>query len=202
MNKNSTIKLLAMAGIAAALTACGGGDDGGDGGGGGMPVVGQNGTVEVGSVRMGAGETCGIGNFPQALLAEINKARAQARSCGGQNMPAVPAIAYWNTKLQEAAVKHSADMASKNYFSHTGRDGSEPHDRAAQSGYQGGVGENLAGAFGGAHGSAIIGRNMNAWLNSEGHCMNIMSEGWVEVAAACVQNGSKAYTTFMFGSGQ
>lgn len=200
MNKNSTIKLLAMAGISAALTACGGGDDGGDSGGGGMPVVGQNGTVEVGSVRMGAGETCGIGNFPQALLAEINKARAQARSCGGQAMPAVAAIPYWNVSLQSAAIKHSSDMATKNFFSHTGSDGSSVYDRAAEVGYQGSVGDNLARGKKYSNAHAVV----TDWLSSEGHCKNIMNASWQEIGAACIQNGDafSKYWTFIGGSGQ
>lgn len=199
MNKNSTFKLLAMAGIAAALTACGGGDDGGDSGGGGMPVVGQNGTVEVGSVRMGAGETCSIGNFAQALLAEINKARAQARSCGGTAMPAVAAIPYWNISLQSAAIKHSSDMANRNFRSHTGSDGSSHYDRAAQFGYLDGVSENI---YWRGSSSVSVAQAMTSWLGSEAHCKNIMNPDWKEIGASCAQKGSNTYTTLMFGSGQ
>jgi len=199
MIKNTTFKLLAAAGMALALVACGGGD--GDGGSGSGPVVGQNGTVEVGSVRMGAGETCGIGNFPQALLAEINKARAQARSCGGQAMPAVAAIPYWNVSLQSAAIKHSSDMATKGFTGHTGSDGSTPSDRASQYGYQGGVGENLAYPTGSFSSGSIIGLSVNAWLQSEGHCMAIMSDAYQEIGASCIKNGNRAYVTLDFGTG-
>ncbi len=196
-NKTTSFKLLAAAGVALALTACGGGGDGeGDGGG---VVVGQNGTVDVNSVSMAGGETCGIGGFAQALLAEINAARAQARSCGGQHMPAAPAIPYWNTLLQTAAVKHSADMASNNFFSHTGSDGSGGHDRANATGYPGYVGEVLANLNGSISASNIIGRSINGWLNSPGHCQTIMSDEWSEMGAACVQRGSSAYVTLMFG---
>lgn len=195
MNKTKFFKLMAVAGALSALAACGGG---GDGDGGGV-VVGQNGTVDVSSVSMSGGETCGISGFAQALLAEINAARAQARSCGGQAMPAVPAIGYWNTALQHAAVKHSADMATGNFFSHTGSDGSQPHDRAASAGYQGGVGENL---YWRGSKSIAIKQAINWWLGSEGHCMNIMSEGWKEIGASCVQNSSTSYFTLEFGSGQ
>ncbi|WP_234265195.1 CAP domain-containing protein [Hydrogenophaga sp. NFH-34] len=196
MNKTTSFKLLAAAGMALALVACGGGGDG-DGGSGSGPVVGQNGTVDVGSASMSGGQTCGIGNFPQALLAEINKARAQARSCGGQNMPAVPAIAYWNTKLQEAAVKHSADMASKNFFSHTGSDGSSAPDRVAQFGYEGGVAENLA--MVNISGN-IPNRVVQNWLSSGSHCSAIMDPSKSEIGAACIKGSSQGYITLLLGN--
>lgn len=201
MNKTKFFKLMAVAGALSALAACGGGGDGeGDGGG---VVVGQNGTVDVNSVSMAGGETCGIGGFAQALLAEINAARSKARKCGSTAMPAVPAIGYWNTLLQHAAVKHSADMATGNFFSHTGSDGSEPHDRAAAYGYQGGAGENLYMATGSyTNENVIVKRAVNWWLGSEGHCRAIMEAQYQEIGAACVKRGNTAYFTLDFGTGQ
>ncbi len=201
MNKTKFFKLMAVAGALSALAACGGGGDGeGDGGG---VVVGQNGTVDVNSVSMAGGEACGIGGFAQKLLAEINAARAKARSCGGQHMDAAPAIPYWNTLLQTAAVKHSADMTANNFFSHTGSDGSSGYDRAMSVGYQGGVGENLYQATGNYSApSGLVGRSVNWWLNSPGHCLAIMEPTFREIGAGCIKRGDKATLTLMFGSGQ
>lgn len=57
------------------------------------------------------------------MLAAVNEARAQSRSCGTDNMPAVPALA-WHCLLKDAAQAHSQDMVDNGFFSHTSSDGS------------------------------------------------------------------------------
>ncbi|MFA7557705.1 MAG: CAP domain-containing protein [Hydrogenophaga sp.] len=197
MNKTKFFKLMAAAGALSALAACGGGGD--EGGG---AVIGQNGTVDVNSVAMSGGEACGIGGFAQKLLAEINAARAKDRSCGGQHMAAAPAIPYWNTLLQTAAVKHSADMASNNFFSHTGSGGSYSYDRVQSTGYRGASAEILVNSTGSFSSSQIIGRAVNAWLNSPEHCQALMEQDWKEIGAGCVLRPNKSYLTLIFGAGQ
>ena len=59
------------------------------------------------------------GDFADQMLAAVNAARAQARDCGGQMMPAVPALT-WDYSLEQAAFVHSSNMANYNFFSHTG----------------------------------------------------------------------------------
>ena len=196
MNK---MKVLMAAATALALSACGGSDDGS--GGGGAPVIGQNGAVDVKTVSMPAGQTCGIGNFAPALLAAINSARAQARNCGGQAYAAAPAILYWNTLISQAAVTHSADMASKNFFSHTGSDGSTPYDRLIAAGYHdGGGGEILSHSWGtNASSNRISPAAVEGWFKSPAHCASIMEASFDEIGAACVQSGNKAYLTVDFG---
>ena len=72
--------------------------------------------------------------------------------------------------LVEASRCHSLDMAENNYFSHIGLNGSSPWDRFAEAGYTGGgVGENIA--SGQTSASGVV----NGWMNSDGHCANIMS---------------------------
>ena len=51
----------------------------------------------------------------QQMLALINQARAQSRSCGGQLFNATGTI-RWNNRLEAAAQKHSNDMSSNNFF--------------------------------------------------------------------------------------
>lgn len=173
------------------LPACGGGSDGSS-----TPVIGQNGAVDVSTVQLPAGQTCGIGNYAQALLAAINNARAQARNCGGQAYAAAPALG-WNSLLTQAAIGHSTDMASKNFFSHTGSDGRSFIDRIDATSYDGdGLSEVLNLSQGG---SFSIGRSMNSWLASPGHCAAIMDPSFDEMGGACVSSGSKAYFTVDFG---
>jgi len=197
---NKTFKLAAFGAVAFAVAACGGGGGDDDGAGsGGSPVVGRNGTVDVGSVSMPGGQTCNMPGFAQALIAEINAARAQERNCGATAMPAAPAIGFWNTRLADASVRHSSDMASKNFFSHTGSDGSQPFERVLASGYvNGGSGEVLTKPSGGNVADAR--RWVNAWMQSPGHCSIIMQSDHKEVGGACVLAGSSAYVTVVFGA--
>ena len=67
------------------------------------------------------------------------------------------------------AVAVSRDMASRDYFDHTSPEGKGPSDRAVAAGYQGSfVGENIAA------GQTDPSRVVQAWMESPGHCLNIM----------------------------
>lgn len=197
MNKSFTYTRLAATLVAAAaLTACGGGGDDGSS----TPVIGQNGAVDVNTVQLPASQTCGVGNYAQALLAAINNARAQARSCGGVSYAPAPALG-WNSLLTQAAAAHSTDMASKGYFSHTGSDGSLSNDRVVATGYQAGVaGEILSNPTGTYSATGqIIPRSISSWLASPGHCAAIMNPIAMELGSACARAGNKAYVTVEFG---
>lgn len=188
-------QLTIVAATAILLSACGGGGDDGSS----APVVGQNGSVDVNTVALPAGQTCGIGNFAPALLAAINQARAQARNCGGTPFPAAPPMG-WNSLLTQAAAGHSTDMASNGFFSHNGSDGRGFVERIRATGYSGGLSEVLANPTG-SHSSAgqIIPQSVNAWLASPGHCSSIMDASLTEIGGACVKAGNKAYFTVDLG---
>jgi uncharacterized protein YkwD len=96
-----------------------------------------------------------------------------------------------DARLDEAARLHSQDMATRNYFAHTNPEGLSPTDRAAAQGYPGGVGENIA--YGYANARAVV----LGWMNSAGHCRNILGEGRdIGVGTA---NPSRPYYTQDFG---
>lgn len=191
---NKTFKLAALSAVSFALAACGGGGDSDDGGNG--PVVGRNGTVEVGSVNLSGGQTCNIPGFAQALIAEINAARAQARNCGDTAMPAVPAIGYWNTRLTDAAVRHSTDMAAKGFLGHTGSDGTTPFDRVMAAGYEGGGSGEVAARMNVS--GTLPNRVVQSWMASPSHCKILMDATHKEIGGACVQRG-QGYVTTLFG---
>ncbi|MBS1597978.1 MAG: CAP domain-containing protein [Bacteroidetes bacterium] len=112
------------------------------------------------------------------LLDLVNKVRQTGCTCGTTVMPAV-GVVTWNDALAKAADDHSADMLSKNYFSHTGSDGSDPGMRIIAVGYiWQAYGENIA--LGYPNEQAV----MDGWLKSEGHCKNIMSPDFLEMGAA------------------
>jgi uncharacterized protein YkwD len=126
----------------------------------------------------------------QEMLDQVNLARSSNRACGDDNMPAVAALS-WNCLLQNAAQRHSEDMEKNNFFSHSGSDGLSVGDRATASGYAWrSVGENIAA------GQASITQVMTGWLNSPGHCRNIMAASFTEFGSAVVTSSSADYSHY------
>jgi uncharacterized protein YkwD len=112
------------------------------------------------------------------MLTRVNDVRAQARTCGAVNQPAAAALS-WHCTLEEVAFAHSRDMGDHNFFSHTGSDGMASGDRVTNAGYDwSAVGENIAA------GQRSIDAVMTAWLDSPGHCANIMQASYTEFGAA------------------
>ena len=140
------------------------------------------------------GGSCSLSATQQALLDAHNQARATARSCGGTHYSVAPALT-WNCKLAAAAHKHSQDMATNNFMDHTGSDGSSPGDRIAAEGYNFSYwAENVAAGY------TTVDQVMNAWLNSSGHCSNIMSQNVTELGADLVTNSNSSYSTYWTGA--
>lgn len=109
------------------------------------------------------------------VLALVNQRRAEGAVCGGESMPAVPAVSM-NAALRSAARDHAGDMARNNYFSHDSQDGREPWDRMEAAGYEyRAAGENIAA------GSGTAAAVMDQWMTSPGHCKNIMSGSFTEI---------------------
>ncbi|TAF64494.1 MAG: CAP domain-containing protein [Cytophagales bacterium] len=109
------------------------------------------------------------------MLDLINQTRTAGCVCGTTNMPPVAAL-KWNTKLEDAAYKHSLDMKTKNYFDHNNKEGQNPGARITQTGYSWSTyGENIA--LGYTTEKAV----MDGWIKSEGHCKNIMNGSFTEV---------------------
>ncbi len=72
-------------------------------------------------------------------------------------------------RLRAAARGHSADMARRGYFEHHTPEGAGPADRAVAAGYPSRfVGENIAA------GQPDPERVVRAWIDSPGHCVNLM----------------------------
>jgi uncharacterized protein YkwD len=122
------------------------------------------------------------------ILAEINKLRAAGTTCGGVAKPKVPALTL-NTALRCAARSHSKDMAEKNFFSHTGSDGTSAGTRFTQAGYTNwtAAGENIAA------GNSTAVNIVNQWKNSTGHCNGMMSAAYVHFAVGYYSKSTAAY---------
>lgn len=130
------------------------------------------------------------------VLRQVNQARDEARRCGDRVFPAAPPLA-WNARLADTALAHSREMASKGYFSHTGRDGRQVDTRATTAGYAWrAIGENIAAGQGSVR-QAVAG-----WLSSPGHCANLMRPDFTEMGAAYALAPASAggiYWTQVFG---
>lgn len=150
-------------------------------------------------VAAGTRATCNLANFQAQVLNLVNGYRAAGASCGGQGSFAAAAPLAWNAALTQAALVHSDDMVSANYFSHTGSDGSTASQRATAAGYVWqGFGENIAA------GQADVAAVMASWMASAGHCANLMRASFRDIGVACVSGGAgntyRSYWTMALGS--
>jgi uncharacterized protein YkwD len=102
------------------------------------------------------------------VLDETNRRRAAGARCGSETLPPAPPLAA-NNQLGNAAREHSSDMARQNYFDHTSLDGRSVEQRTRAAGFPGGfIGENIAA------GRADPRATVQQWMDSPGHCLNIM----------------------------
>ncbi|MBW1294938.1 CAP domain-containing protein [Aquimarina litoralis] len=127
--------------------------------------------------------------FEEKILELVNELRAQNG--------APPVIL--NTSLNTAARDHSVDMATHNYFSHTGLNGSSFSQRIQNAGYQGAsIGENIAA------GSSTAEATFNQWVNSTGHFNNMINPSANEMGIGYGfdnQAQYRHYWTQVFGYG-
>lgn len=139
------------------------------------------------SSALNAATTCGLPDFQKQVMERVNQARAMARSCGTTAYPAAAPLS-WNDKLFAAAAGHAEDMARQQYFSHTSLDGRTLGERVSEAGYAwSAVGENIAA------GQRDVNQVIDAWLQSAGHCANIMQSRYAEIAVACVAGTDHPY---------
>lgn len=121
-------------------------------------------------------------SIAREVLQLVNEARSKARRCGGKSFAATEPVKLSMT-LNQAAMKHAQDMAKNSHFEHQGTDGSTPAQRATAAGYRWRhVAENIAA---GAPDAASV---VTGWLNSPGHCVNIMGPQYREMGIAYALN--------------
>jgi len=133
----------------------------------------------------------------QRVLDLVNQARATPRYCGDTAFNAARPV-RWNDSLAEASRLHAEDMARYNYFSHSGRDGSDPAQRVERAGYRyRSTGENIAG------GQMKPEDAVAGWIKSPEHCANLMNPAFTEMGVAFAVNPKSemgVYWTQAFGT--
>ena len=108
----------------------------------------------------------------------VNDARARGSRCGARQFAPAPPLTLSGT-LAGVAFGHAADMAQHNYFEHEDPAGHSPADRVRAVGYHEKlVGENIA------YGPESVDEAVQGWLDSPGHCANIMDPRFVEMGIA------------------
>lgn len=133
----------------------------------------------------------------QDVLTIVNEKRAQGANCGTKGMfgPANPLT--MEPALRCAARKHSQDMDARSFFDHVNPDGQSPWDRMAMAGYGGysNAGENIAA------GSPDAAGTMQQWMDSDGHCSNIMNPSFQQIGVGYHPGGQYGHLwTQVFGA--
>ena len=126
----------------------------------------------------------------------VNAARSRSRKCGSERFASAPPLTP-SRELNDAAAGHARDMARKNYFDHRGRDGSQPKDRVLRAGYQPQLsGENIA--FGPESAEEVVA----GWLDSPGHCANIMDPRFRDIGVSLARGKKRGriYWVQTFGA--
>jgi len=138
------------------------------------------------------------GNITSAeLVTSVNTRRAQGANCGSEGSFGQAGSMDVSNALGNAALRHSRDMADNDFFSHTGSDGSSPIDRMRDAGFNGnGWGENIS--------SFTFERNaeqvVQGWMDSDGHCANIMNPNFNILGSAKASNSTWEYWTLNLGT--
>lgn len=126
----------------------------------------------------------------------VNEARARGATCGTEVFPPTTPVGF-NALLALSSRMHSADMCARQYFDHTNPDGKTPFDRMKAAGYTYSyAGENIAA------GQDTPEEVTTAWMNSPGHCKNIMKADFKELGVGYATCGDKYkhYWTQNFGT--
>jgi len=118
------------------------------------------------------------GSLGQRAIELVNEVRARGTRCGSRTFAPAPPVTLSGT-LAGVAQGHASDMALHNYFEHVDPAGQSPADRVRAAGYaEKLVGENIA------YGAATLDEVMRGWLQSPGHCENIMDPRFAQMGLA------------------
>jgi uncharacterized protein YkwD len=135
--------------------------------------------------------------YEREVFELTNQARAAGHNCDSEgSFGPAPALTM-EPHLRCSARLHSAYMARTGDFNHTQTaTGLDPFERIAATGYRArAAGENIAA------GQTSPRSVVDGWLESDGHCRNIMDPGYTEIGVGYVLGtiGYKHYWTQNFG---
>lgn len=108
----------------------------------------------------------------------VNDVRARGIRCGSRAFAPAPPVSL-SGALSGVAFGHATDMAAHDYFEHQDLAGHSPADRVRAVGYpEKLVGENIA------YGPPSVEEVVQGWLDSPGHCENLMDPRFAQMGIA------------------
>jgi uncharacterized protein YkwD len=125
----------------------------------------------------------------EEVLVLVNEYRASGYACPEGTFGPTGALVM-DDRLRCAARLHSLDMATNDFFDHTGTGGTSPSQRVEAQGYTGWstVGENIAA------GNSTAAATVEQWMTStEGHCGNIMNPAFEDIGVGVAHDASATY---------
>lgn len=124
------------------------------------------------------------------VLNLVNVTRSTARTCGDVRFAAAGPVTI-EPRLTQAADDFAELMATRDFFSHSSPDGSDPGDRITAAGYQWRTyGENIAAGY--SEAGAVV----QGWIESPGHCKNLMNPGFRHVGLGYAYDPSSRYGSY------
>ena len=130
--------------------------------------------------------------FENEVLRLTNQARSTGTTCGGESRPAVGDLEMV-PELRCSSRVHSKDLAEQGFFMHDSLDGTSPFERMNMAGYEySTAGENIAAGY------QTPQDVVQGWLDSPGHCNNMMNGSFTEIGVGF--HGEGNYWTQNFGA--
>jgi uncharacterized protein YkwD len=145
--------------------------------------------------------SCGATLSPEDALRRVNEARVHGATCPNAHAPATAAPLRWSDSLATAAQAQAREMALLRRMGHLDSGNRGLGERLRAQGYRFSAAvENVAVGYPSLDDVVV------AWLESEGHCENLMNVSVLEVGVACVDEGTtgapeeRRYWTLVLGA--
>ncbi len=149
------------------------------------------------NINIGSSNAEGWDELEIQVVALINDIRSEGYDCASRGyFPPAPPLDY-NDILRESGMAHAIDMANRGYFDHMSPDGVSPTTRMVEAGYDpyALVLENIAG------GQSTPASAVRAWLDSDGHCANIMHPDAEDIGLAYYFDEDSIYKHYWVHNG-
>ncbi len=144
---------------------------------------------------------CEAAPSPDDVLRRLNEARLRGALCHQSGDVAVAAPLEWSARLAAVAAAQAQDMAQLNHMGHRDSQNRGLTERLAAMGYRfSAAAENIAVGY------PSLDAVVDAWLDSEAHCDNLMSAKVRELGLACSDSraagdpGEFRYWTLVLGA--
>ncbi|HWH81922.1 MAG TPA: CAP domain-containing protein [Burkholderiaceae bacterium] len=145
--------------------------------------------------------TCGARLSPDEVVQRLNAMRARGLVCRQTAHAGIGTPLRWSANLTAVAAAQSNDMAALNHMSHRDSQNRSLTERLAAMGYRfSAAAENVA------YGYDSLDAVVQAWVESEGHCENLMNAKVAEFGLACSDSdaarfpGEARYWTLVLGA--